>query len=237
MNKKLPQKEKLDTIETHNYIKHMSKKHIKPPQTPAIYTGLDENKAILAKHCLVIQPDGHILRFSTPQEDHTTESNRSHKFPNWNTFEETVSPKETLEWHQRYFEAMPPEGQTHTMNSLYVWLKMCSLSVDRTSKPRDPITGARSKSTARLYTRLFGPDGYPTPSPLKTPQAMACLAILDSCCKENIRDGKKSLECLETDLKKLIYERQAELKTKQDAWRIFQYYRPQLIANKIITLT
>lgn len=74
-----------------------------------------------------------------------------------------------------------------------------------------------------MYFLLPTPEG----NPIKTYQAQECLNIL----KEHLKDSKSITE---DDFKAAIYAEQSRLKTKQDAWRIFQYYRPQLIANKYI---
>jgi hypothetical protein len=57
---------------------------------------------------------------------------------------------------------------------------------------------------------------------------MACLKIFE----DSMDTEKHTIS--EKDLKDAVIKRAAELKTRQDPWRIFQYYRPQLIQAKLI---
>jgi hypothetical protein len=65
-------------------------------------------------------------------------------------------------------------------------------------------------------------------SSIHTPQAKVCYQILI--------DGVKAHPegITETDLKALVNTRAAEIRTRQDPWRIFQYYRPTLIKAKLV---
>jgi len=56
-------------------------------------------------------------------------------------------------------------------------------------------------------------------------QARACLSIIELAGTSEVQ---------ETRLKELMDEHAAKLNTKQEPWRIFAYYRPQLIKNKFI---
>jgi len=60
-----------------------------------------------------------------------------------------------------------------------------------------------------------------------TPQAQACLRLF-------LSEGTN--EVSEARMKELVEERQADLNTRQDPWRIWQYYRPQLIELRWIRL-
>ena len=53
-------------------------------------------------------------------------------------------------------------------------------------------------------------------------QASVCLCMLLQACED-------SGTCTEAKLREVVQARAQELKTKQDPWRIFQYYRPQLV--------
>lgn len=203
---------------------------------PSIYEGLNENQAILTKQCITIDKNGLIFRFNTPQECHIIKDAIAYQFKDFNTFDDAIKPNEMIEWHEKYFDkALPPATEKNTAQiAAWVWLKLCRLATDRTTTPKDPTTGTKSKISGRIYFRVLDEMGNPVPSTIKTPQAITCLAIFDATTKENTRDNKKSLECSEADLKAAIYARGPELKTRQNAWRIFQYYRPQLIAAKVI---
>ncbi len=62
---------------------------------------------------------------------------------------------------------------------------------------------------------------------IKTPQAKTCFTIFVDCI------AKKD-HVTEKELRDLVEKRVSELRTRQPAWRIFQYYRPQLIASKLM---
>jgi len=69
--------------------------------------------------------------------------------------------------------------------------------------------------------------GKSTVCEIKTPQARTCFSIFVDCI------AKKD-HVTEKELRELVEKRGAELRTRQPAWRIFQYYRPQLIASKLM---
>lgn len=205
--------------------------------TPSIYEGLNENQKVLSTQCIIIDKHGEIFRYTLPQGINTVTEAITFKFTNFDDFDNQIKPLEMIEWHQRYFDkALPPTNEKNSAQiALWVWLKLCRLAKDRTTAPKDPVTGSKTKNAARMYYRCLDEKGIPIPSPLKTPQTMACLTILETTCKENTQNGKKVLSCTEANLKTAIFARSAELKTRQDPWRIFQYYRPQLINAKVIT--
>ena len=62
---------------------------------------------------------------------------------------------------------------------------------------------------------------------IKTPQARTCYEILVECLK-----GKR--EITEAGLRAKVEEQGARLRTRQPAWRIFQYYRPELIKAGLV---
>lgn len=81
------------------------------------------------------------------------------------------------------------------------------------------------KSTigTRIYTLLPDPG-----TGIKTPQAQACYTIF----RDAVNPEKKTIS--EDQLKRAVEARASELKTRQDPWRIFQYYRPVLIRDKYL---
>jgi hypothetical protein len=64
------------------------------------------------------------------------------------------------------------------------------------------------------------------------PQAKICLRIMRELCSLHA-SGR---ECLEAQLREKITERAEELHTRQDPWRIFQYYRARMIHEKFFVL-
>lgn len=132
-----------------------------------------------------------------------------------------------LAWHEQIFKCEPPKKQDIEITALWVWsywLKNGKPLLPQTNATVDPVSGkVARKSTlgSRVYT-VIANGTVP-----KTPQAVACHQILADACKET---GSVTEEVL----KKMVIARALELKTRQDPWRIFQYYRPQLIAGKCL---
>lgn len=92
--------------------------------------------------------------------------------------------------------------------------------------PRSERTGV--KKEGKLTNRKYIVESATVPKDVKfPPQAIACLEIMV---------GMKRPEILEQDLKDEIDKRQDMLHTRQEPWRIFQYYRPQLMQHKLIRM-
>lgn len=58
-------------------------------------------------------------------------------------------------------------------------------------------------------------------------QAKICICIMVDACGD-------TQSCTEAQLRAKVAERAEELKTRQDPWRIFQYYRPMLVKAGVI---
>jgi hypothetical protein len=136
-------------------------------------------------------------------------------------------------YHSNLFNAEPPKDQDHIITAVYVWNKILSVATaDLTTQV--PVTASGRKSTIGNCQYRAGSetgDGQ-----LKTPQARACLKLF----REILNSDKATVEgedryITEADLRQYIIDHAAELHTKQDPWRIFQYYRPNLISEKLIT--
>lgn len=127
--------------------------------------------------------------------------------------------------HAEYLKCEPPKGQGSPLTACYLWaywLKNCTPHME--GHRADGTKERKSTISTRLYSR--GPAD-PKTTPLNTPQAKKCLEIFTELIGT-------SPSVTEEILKAKIYERAAELKTRQDPWRIFQYYRPQLIQAKLL---
>jgi hypothetical protein len=62
------------------------------------------------------------------------------------------------------------------------------------------------------------------------PQAIACARILATATDTKHIPESEAMELIEAAKKS------GKLKTKQDSWHIFQYYRPQLIAGDYLRM-
>jgi hypothetical protein len=129
-----------------------------------------------------------------------------------------------LAYHDMFFAEPPPKKQDIMATSLMCWahlVKEC-----RPVLPQVDSSGNKERQStlgSRKYYVL------PTPcDPVTHPaQAVVCLRILADAITASGRD-----HVTEDELKAAVVNRQAEIKTRQDPWRIFQYYRPTLIARK-----
>lgn len=201
-----------------------SKKIQTVPSIPEMYRTLNRD-ASRTKQCIVEDVHFQFFRFNTPAENHIVSTGVQNIWPNFNKFAE-MPKAQILTYHAQLFKSEPPEGQDLVTSAVYVWYKLCDIATDRTIKtPTDPISGKRSTISASTYSL-----GSITDVPLgliKTPQASACYKIF----RETL-DTAESIT--EAKLKEAIMARAGELKTRQDPWRIFQYYRPSLIKLNVL---
>jgi hypothetical protein len=126
--------------------------------------------------------------------------------------------------HLEFIGCEPPEKQSKMTTALYLWAWFVKNATPHLENIATDGTRAR-KST--ISTRCYSRGAVDTSPENLTPQAKVCLTIFI----ELIGDAQSVAE---GDLRRKVEERAAELKTKQDPWRIFQYYRPTLIALKLI---
>jgi len=217
--------------------KKTSKKNV-IPLIPEIYRTLTR-EAGRQHQCIVEDKNAQFFRFNTPAENHIIADAIVKMWPNFNKFSE--EPKQNLlTYHANLFKAEPPTDQDLVTTAVYTWFKMCDIATDRTAKtPTNPETGRKSTITNRKYFRGLEMREEP-----KTPQAIACTRIFREtiAAKETKEltgmpeDVKKTYVpfLTEGELKTAVEGRAGELRTRQDPWRIFQYYRPNLIALKIV---
>lgn len=149
----------------------------------------------------------------------------------WAGFEKFLeeNAQTILTYHANLFGSEPPKKQPLQDTALYVWYALCARATDRTSKtPRDPVTGRKSDLMTRKYfLGTVVPKDNDYVALIQTRQAYVCYRIF--------RDAiGKSPSITEADLKRAMENRAAEIQTRQDPWRIFQYYRSQLIKLNLL---
>lgn len=218
----------------------MAKKaKIAVPQTPKLYEGLNLQDNGTRHVCLVIDKENRIFKFKEASSNHIVEKGIQHEWASWMAFDEVVEKNPALltELHQRVFNVADVEGVTRIDKSCAVWAKMAAMAEDRIKgSPGNPVTqNTGNKSRASLDTRIYiavrtAEKAWPSAPDLKTPQALACLKILRETAVE--RDG--TLSCTEKDLREAVVKRAEEIRTRQDPWRIFQYYRPTLVQAGVL---
>lgn len=148
-------------------------------------------------------------------------------FMNWEEFN-GLKHKELALFAQR-FGVIIKKGMTKVDVSLSIWEKM--IEVGRPySGVKGPGPMRRGKLANRVYrrvTELTDLELDRREHSTLCPQARVCLEIFLSAGIDEVPEAQ---------MKEMIYEQADKLHTRQDPWRIWQYYRPQLIANRWLTL-
>jgi hypothetical protein len=208
----------------------MSKTSKQHKSNPEIYNGLSEIKQHTT--CAITE-DVHGLFYiwDSAQACHILKEAIQKTWSNISAFID--EPKQTLlTYHSNMFKSEPPEGQALEITAEWTWKKIMSNAVDRRTSNQVPVIGGR-KSTIGLTEYRLGdsPDAL-----LKTPQANACRKLFLELFKAEQAKNPENKDCFitEADLRQYIIDHAAELHTRQDPWRIFQYYRPILIESKIL---
>lgn len=191
-------------------------------ELPQAYALLEKPTATMAAHKIVIDREGKIHAFPTKDSPIPQEIAIDKEFLNMD--EALKHPQTILAYHEQYLGEVPKK-QGIAVTAAYLWSYFC-----REAKPHLDGTNAdgtkkrESSLDERVYTvttKKWAEAGIPTR------QAKVCYEILCACLDQKGQVTEKLL-------KSKVDERQAEIKTKQDPWRIFQYYRPALIKAGLI---
>jgi len=202
--------------------------------TPEMYVGLVQD-ARNVNRCLMEDVD---LNYTLCDSFSQIEAMKSYEelvkptigkvWKNFNEFEEKVNEQTALTYHEQLFGKNPPDKQELVTTKLLVWHKLCSTAknnlTNQSGTPKDPETGRKSTILNSVYTRGEITEGT---ADIKTYQALKCLELFRNCIGERE-------EITEGELKQYVIDHADVLKTRQDPWRIFQYYRPTLIKAKLI---
>jgi hypothetical protein len=204
--------------------------------TPEIYHSLNcavENNTA----CLVEDVHHGFYIFESSEACHIIAEAIHKKWPKIESFMEE-NPQTILAYHEELFKGNPPKDQDILTTAQYVWNKLFTLAVDRRPLPVAHINGRKSTIGLCEYRHGTCNDN----SVLKTPQARTCYKLFCEALQQqegddvDIENSKKTdFFITEAKLRQYIVDHASELYTKQDPWRIFQYYRPLLISEKLIT--
>lgn len=203
----------------------MSNKHEQLAERPSLYSHLSTPTKTVAAHKIVIDPQGKIHGFKDASVVVPAEIHVDKVFENFDAFAKL--PKQTiLAYHEEIFKSEPPKKQDPLTTALMIWahfVRECTPHMAGT----DPVTGERERKSSLKGRQYFRGNKELKDVSLPTYQARKCYEIfIDSL------EGKPHVT--EEQLKQLVITRQAELRTRQDPWRIFQYYRPKLISLLLI---
>lgn len=201
-------------------------------ESSSIYSSVDMAKKYVDHDRSVMDAD---IR---PQYKHVV-------YANFDKFEEAMSKEDIAKALLDLKIADLPKKASKVTLCLLIWEALIEMALDRieslgpVEKPKVPRTlGKREgKLTNRVYV-IVGPLSDLGEQRIKEqtvaalpPQAKKCIEFLTACCEK-----ASSNQCTEPALKELVMERASELNTRQDPWRIFQYYRPQLIQAHVIRM-
>lgn len=215
----------------------MSKKNKQKQNTPDCYVGLITDSRNL-KRCLIEDLNG---VYSLFENGATLEKLQSYeelikptigkRWDNFDAFEKEVNMQTALTYHENLFGVSPPKDQDLIFTKINVWHKMCmtvknKAFANETGTPTDPVSNRKSTILTCIYSTGEITEGT---ADVKTYQALKCLELFRACLA---KEGTE--EVTEGILKQYVIDNAAILKTRQDPWRIFQYYRPTLIAAKLI---
>jgi len=205
-------------------------------------TKLSSAQKAFYKNCLVLSQDGIWYRFANEIIGTRIMSPRD-MFKDWNHFSE-VTPLERLE--TLYFACFDKKPTKKLLEdkielSVQVWIRLCETAMDRTEGDGTPSggtnTGAR-RTAAKLADRAYEVIKTIVPADMKLPpQAKTCLEFFTELqTKAGHDDAKGIFTVPEKEFNAYVLANAERLKTRQDPWRIFQYYRPQLIQYGFIRL-
>lgn len=202
---------------------------------PAEYQGLNRDTKFL-KVCICEDVHGGFYMFEKPEAIHIVKEARQKVWANFDAFEKE-NKQTLLAYHENLFKKPAPKDQSLVETASWCWYKIISLAVDRLPIQARSNTGRVSQILKRDYFLGTSTDD----SGIKTPQAKACLRLfkeaLEKIGTKSGEPGKEVLTVTEENLRKYIEENASALHTKQEPWRIFQYYRPNLINAKLIRTT
>lgn len=214
-------------------------KKTKIEKIPTIYTGLITDQKN-TQRCIMEDNNFVFSMFDSKNQLESLDSYNALIKPtiakvwaNFRDFSDTVNKETTLAYHENLFSAPAPKKQELITTQLWVWHKICSMVknsgfVTKNSAPKDPSTGRKSSIGSRLYMHgAKAGDDKKSTSGITTYQALKSLELF-----RTLIGNDESVT--ESVLKQYVIDNGEVLKTKQDPWRIFQYYRPQLIKEGLI---
>lgn len=210
---------------------------------PEMYQQLRTDPA--KRHCCMVEDVNHQFFLYNRPEENNVVARAVHKiWPGFESFSEE-NRQTILAYHDELFKRNPPKGQSDVDTALWVWFGLCSKSTDRTTTEAKTPGGRSSTILSSRYSRGRAWADNLGAESIKTPQALQCYRMLrDELSKREQEDlGGMPPEVAakyegpsisEEEFRQVVTARAGELHTKQDPWRIFQYYRPQLMQAGII---
>jgi hypothetical protein len=191
--------------------------------------------------CLVLSQDGKWYLFQNELHGGTRIMQPRDLFKSWDDFSTRVKDTERLELlHQQLFDGKPTakELKDRVELSIKVWIKLCEVAESRLDEASPGQNTGAKRTAHKLADRKYEVVKFQIPADVKLPpQAKTCMAFFEEKAKKAGHDDAKGIfEISEKEFNEYVVEQAERLKTRQDPWRIFQYYRPQLIQGGFIRL-
>jgi hypothetical protein len=209
----------------------MSKKSTtKSIEIPAMYLSLTPPNKERSLRKVIIDVTGKVYSFKNESVPVPPEIEPDIIFKNFDDFS-SRNEQTILTFHANIFKSEPPKKQRIIQTALMVWAHWIGVGSKPILVNVDPETGEKKREST-ILKRLYKPGEMllkqgTAACPIKTRQALVCLQIFVDALGD-----KPSIT--EEDLRRHVETRAAEIKTKQDPWRIFQYYRPNLIKGGML---
>lgn len=200
----------------------MSKKNksTKQIELPAQYLDVILPDKKRAERKVVLGTDGKFHVFANSQVPVPADLAIEKEWKNFDEFSNQNS-QTVLAYHEQFYKCEPPKNQNIVTTALYVWAQIIGpQAVPHLAETK--LDGTPERKSSYATRQYFPGSGDPKTTVIKTPQAAACYRIFTDLLGT-------SPSVTEENLKASVIQRASELKTKQDPWRIFQYYRPTLI--------
>jgi hypothetical protein len=201
------------------------------------------------KCCIAITLQGNIYMYSSKEDITLVETARDKDFEwdGYSDFMENMTARDMANLSVDIGIRLDFKKGSKEDLATELWGELCKRADDRRTaklpEKRDPLTGKKKRgrkkqnlANRRYFLQLT--PGIPKEkkallddAPVTTRQAKK---IWEFFIDEFLETG--SLYVTEARMQNLVNDRAEELRTRQDPWRIFQYYRPELIQCKLIKL-
>lgn len=188
-------------------------------------------------HCLVQDKHGQTFVFKTKSHCTIVATGIDRIYDNFNDFSDREIALDVIDSHNKLFnvqgihKTLEDKDSGYILLKLLVWKTLCARANQRLEKPVKIDETTKQPVGRKLANRsyILVKDDW---TGVTIPQAIACLRIV----KDNVIEEGGVRSVKEDLLKVEITKRAGELKTRQEPWRIFQYYRPSLIAAGLLRL-
>ena len=203
----------------------------KKPATPNIYAKLPPpGRSPYQKLFLAETTDGIWFKFESKATCHLVADAIKQAFEGSDPFMDHYKGDRLSQLHTTLFQENIPTGQDELITALHCWNLIAATATDRTVPAKGQTTREKNLVSRKYFLTQAGLDAIKTNVyPVKTPQAVVSLKIVHDALPENKDEG-----CTEAVLRQAVIDRQLELKTRQNPWRIFQYYRPTLVKEGLL---